>query len=113
MSVNIYDTANQMERELRQTKEYTDLKEAYEKIEADEEANATLKDFQELQQTLYAKQQMGQEISEDEIANLQEVSKRMETNEMTAGLMDKERQLQQVITDINNIIMKSVQDIYQ
>ena len=113
MSVNIYDTANQMERELRQTKEYTDLKEAYETVSADEEAGTILKDFQELQQTLYAKQQMGQEISEDEIANLQEVSKRMETNEMTAGLMDKERQLQQVITDINNIIMKSVQDIYQ
>ena len=113
MSVNIYDTANQMERELRQTKEYTDLKEAYETVSADEEAGAILKDFQEMQQTIYTKQQMGQEVSEEEIENAQEISKKMTENELTAGLMEKERQLNQVITDINGIIIKPIQEIYQ
>ena len=113
MSVNIYDTANQLERELRQTKEYTDLKEAYETVSADEEAGTILKDFQEMQQTIYTKQQMGQEVSEEEIENAQEISKKMTENELTAGLMEKERQLNQVITDINGIIMKPIQEIYQ
>ena len=56
---------------------------------------------------------MGQEVSEEEIENAQEISKKMTENELTAGLMEKERQLNQVITDINGIIMKPIQEIYQ
>ena len=54
-----------------------------------------------------------QKLSEEEIENAQEISKKMTENELTAGLMEKERQLNQVITDINGIIMKPIQEIYQ
>lgn len=113
MSVNIYDTANQMEREMREIGEYTALKEAYEKVGTDEEAGAILKDFQDMQQMIYTKQQMGQDVSEEEIENAQAISEKMTENELTAGLMEKERALNQVITDINGIIMKPIQEIYQ
>lgn len=113
MSVNIYDTANQIERELREVSQYTDLKEAYAEVAADEEANKIMKGFQEMQQTIYTKQQMGQEVTEEEVAEAQAISQQMTENELTAGLMDKERALNQVITDINSIIMKPIQDIYQ
>lgn len=113
MSVNIYDTANQIERELREISQYTDLKEAYAEVAADEEANKIMKGFQEMQQTIYTKQQMGQEVTEEEVAEAQAISQQMTENELTAGLMDKERALNQVITDINSIIMKPIQDIYQ
>lgn len=113
MAVNIYDTANQMERELRETKEYTDLKDAYATVEADESANVILKDFQQMQQMIYQKQQMGQEVTEEEVEKAQAVSQQMTENELTTDLMDKERALNQVITDINGIIMKPVQEIYQ
>ncbi len=113
MSVNIYDTANQIERELREVSQYTALKEAYAEVAADEEANKIMKGFQEMQQTIYTKQQMGQEVTEEEVAEAQAISQQMTENELTAGLMDKERALNQVITDINSIIMKPIQDIYQ
>lgn len=113
MSVNIYDTANQLERELRETSQYTDLKDAYAKVEADEEANQVLKKFQEMQQLVYQKQQMGQEVSEEEVTKAQAISQEMMENELTTALMDKERALNQVITDINGIIMKPIQEIYQ
>ena len=50
---NIYDTANQLERELREAEQYKELAQAYEKIRADEAANEVLTEFQALQQTLY------------------------------------------------------------
>ena len=113
MSVNIYDTANQIERELRETSQYVDLKEAYATVAEDEEASKVMKSFQEMQQTIYTKQQMGQEVTEEEVAEAQEISKQMTENELTTGLMDKERALNQVIQDINSIIMKPIQEIYQ
>lgn len=109
---NIYDTANAIERDLRKAEQYTDLKEAYKTIQEDEEANAILTEFQTLQQTLFQKQQTGQEISEEEAVNAQAVSAKMSENELTQDLMEKERTLNQLLQDINEIIMKPVQEIY-
>lgn len=110
---NIYDTVNQVERELRETEQYITLKEAIEAVKADEDANAILTDFQGVQQLFFQKQQMGQEISEEEAAQAQEVSQKMQENELTSELMEKEQQLNQVLTDVNQIIMKPIQELYQ
>lgn len=110
---NIYDTVNQVERELRETEQYVTLKEGIEAVKADEEANAILSDFQGVQQLFFQKQQMGEEISEEEAAQAQEVSQKMQENELTSELMEKEQQLNQVLTDVNEIIMKPIQELYQ
>lgn len=47
--VNIYDTANQMEQDLKQTQQYQELKAAYEALKADEKAYACFKELQDLQ----------------------------------------------------------------
>ncbi len=112
MTVNIYDTVNELERDLRQIKEYTELKDAHAAIRADEAANAILTEFQGLQQSIFMKQQMGQEVSEEEIAEAQAASDKMMQNELAVVLMEKERALNQVIQDINKIIMTPVQEIY-
>lgn len=113
MAVNIYDTANQLERDLRETQQYLDLKEAYKAIKEDEEANAVLTEFQGMQQTVYMKQQTGQEVTEEEIADAQAASDKMMNNDLAVELMDKEKALNQVIQDINQIIMKPIQEIYE
>ena len=110
---NIYDTVNQVERELRETEQYITLKEGIEAVKADEDANAILTDFQGVQQLFFQKQQMRQEISEEEAAQAQEVSQKMQENELTSELMEKEQQLNQVLTDVNQIIMKPIQELYQ
>lgn len=110
---NIYDTANQLESELRETTQYLELKEAYENIKKDEDASSVLGEFQALQQTLYQKQQSGQEITEEEAAQAQTVSGEMSENELTMELMEKERTLNEMLTEINGIIMKPVQDVYE
>lgn len=113
MAVNIYDTANQLERDLRETQQYLDLKKAYNAIQTDEEASAVLTEFQGMQQAIYMKQQTGQEVTEEEIADAQAASEKMMDNELAVELMDKEKALNQVIQDINQIIMKPIQEIYE
>lgn len=110
---NIYDTVNQVERELRETEQYVNLKEGIAAVKADEEANAILTDFQGVQQLVYQKQQMGQQINEEEAEQAQAVSQQMQENQLTSELMEKEQQLNQVLTDINQTIMKPIQELYQ
>ena len=49
---NIYDTANQIERELRELDEFKALQAAYEEVKADEAAYTLFKEFQGFQQGL-------------------------------------------------------------
>ena len=111
--VNIYDTANQLERELRETTQYNELKEAHEKVLADEDAASILNEFQLLQQKLHQKQHSGEEITEEEAQEAQVLPIKMNANELTKNLMTKEQELNTLLTEINSIIMKPVQEIYE
>ncbi len=111
--VNIYDTANQLESDLRQLSEFVDLKEAHENVKNDEEANAILTDFQNLQQSLYEKQHAGEQIDEEQANEAQVLSIKMSANELTMDLMEKEQALNALLAEINGIIMKPVQEIYE
>ncbi len=110
---NIYDTVNQVERELRETDQYVGLQEAIATVKADEEANGILGEFQQVQQMIYQKQQTGQQVTEAEAEQAQAVSQKMQENELTMELMDKERALNEVLNDINQAIMKPIQELYQ
>lgn len=46
MVVNIYDTANELERQMRQTQEFIGLKEAFDDLKADKEATDLFVKFQ-------------------------------------------------------------------
>lgn len=110
---NIYDTANQLESDLRKLSQYVDLKEAHESVKNDEEANAILTEFQDLQQSLYEKQHAGEQIGEEEANDAQVLSIKMSANELTMDLMEKEQTLNALLSEINGIIMKPVQEIYE
>jgi cell fate (sporulation/competence/biofilm development) regulator YlbF (YheA/YmcA/DUF963 family) len=110
---DVYETANQVEEALRNTDEYAGLKEAFATVQANEEANGILKEFQGMQTLVYQKQQSGQQVTEEEAQQAQEVSQKMTENEITSDLMDKERELNEVLNQVNSIIMKPIQEIYQ
>jgi cell fate (sporulation/competence/biofilm development) regulator YlbF (YheA/YmcA/DUF963 family) len=113
MSVNIYDTANQLERELRQTEQYTKLKEAFDNVHADEEANDLFNQFRQIQQVLQQKQMTGQEITEEEAQQAQELSGKIGQNEVIGQLLEAERAVGQMIDDINQTVVKPIQELYQ
>lgn len=113
MSNNIYDTANQLERELRENESYTQLKTALADIQDDSEANEVFSSLQQVQVGLQQKQQSGQEITEEDIQAAQDVSVKAGENEKVKALMEAEQSLSALIEDLNGIIMKPVQEIYQ
>ena len=113
MSVNIYDAANQLERDLRKTDQYKKLEEAFETLQKDDEAKALFDQFRLTQQNLQQKQMTGQEIGEDEAKQAQELSQKVGNNDVLSELIQAEQELGQMIEEINQIALKPIQELYQ
>lgn len=113
MTVNIYDTANQLEKEIRETNEYKALQLAFTDMKADNAVFDLFKEFQTLQMTLQQKQMQGLEITEEDITASQAIAERVKESELIQALMEKEQAFSMVINDLNRIIMTPVQELYQ
>ncbi|GAB2478823.1 YlbF/YmcA family competence regulator [Alkalibacterium psychrotolerans] len=113
MAVNIYDTANQLEQDLRNTEEFSQLDAAFTAVKEDEVANQVFNEFRQVQQTIQQKQMMGQEISEEEAKQAQDISSKIGENELISKLLEAEKQVGQMIDDINQVVLKPVRELYQ
>ncbi len=113
MSVNIYDTANQLEQDLRQTEEFNQLDAAFKNVKADEEASLVFNEFREVQQMIQQKQMTGQEITEEEAQQAQTISTKIGENELITNLLEAEKRVGQMIDDINQTVLKPVRELYQ
>ena len=111
--LNIYDTANQMEQEIRQTSEYKSLQEAFAEVRKDEHASALYSKFQDVQSNLQQKQMNGEELTEEEIKNVHEIADQIEKVDLIKDLMDKERNMNQLFSDVSQIIVKPIQELYK
>lgn len=113
MSQNLYDTANQLERELRQSPEYTALKDAFAAINADEEAKKIFEEFRLLTVKFQQMQMTNQEPTEEDIKQAQESAKVAQENEKVLALMKAEQAMSVLMEDLNRVITQPLAQIYQ
>lgn len=109
---NIYDTANQIERELRELDEFKALQAAYEEVKADEAAYTLFKEFQGFQQGLQEKQMRGEEFTDEDAEKAQSIATKVQETAVINELMQKEQAFSLVVNDLNRIIMTPVRDMY-
>ena len=110
---NIYDTANQLERDLRELQEFKTVKESFEAIQADETAKALFDEFRNVNIGLQQKQFSGQEITEDDIQKAQELGQKVGENDHIKALMEAEQRLNTIMQDITRIITNPLQELYK
>ncbi|AXY26012.1 hypothetical protein CL176_08370 [Suicoccus acidiformans] len=109
----IYDTANQLERDLRGHADYRALREAYDAIEADEASKKLFDTFRETTQMLQMKQMSQETPTDEEIEGVQALSEEVMQDAKIQRLMESEQRVSQLINDINQIIMQPLNEIYQ
>lgn len=110
---NLYDTANQLERELRESQEFKAVEERLAAVNNNEEAIALFNEFRDVNVALQQKQMSGQEVTEEDIAKAQAIYQRASENEHIKALTEAEQRLNVVMQDINRIITSSLQALYQ
>ena len=109
--INIYDSANKLEQDLRQTQEYLDLTAAMAKLKAEPEAYDCFKRVQDAQKNLQAKQMQG-DLSDEDVDKIKALAEEAQGYDSLSDLMQKEQALNAVFEEVNKIIFKPVSELY-
>ncbi|AZV41576.1 MULTISPECIES: YlbF family regulator [Peribacillus] len=109
---NSYDAAYAMERAIRSSNEYVELKRLYDLVNADPASKGMFDNFRNIQMMLQQKQMMGQEITPEEIEQAQKTVQLVQQHPTIAQLMEAEQRMSVVIADLNKIIMKPLEELY-
>ena len=112
MVVNIYDTANEMERQMRETQEFQALKKAFDDMQKDADASLMFTKFQAKQAAAEKKERSGQQLTKDEITEIQSLAKEVSTKPAVQNLLNQERGLDQMMQKLNQIITEPIRDLY-
>ncbi|PLT33768.1 YlbF family regulator [Bacillus sp. V5-8f] len=112
MSSNLYDVAYNMERAVRGSKEYAELKSLYDHVNADPSARGMFENFRQIQMRLQQKQMMGQEIMPEEVEQAQKTVALVQQHPIISKLMQAEQRMSMVIAELNTIIMKPLEELY-
>lgn len=110
---NLYDTANQLERELRQSAEFLAVKEAFEQVQQQEVAKKLFEEFRDVNVALQKKQLSGQEVTDEDVEKVQELYEKASQNELIKTLTEAEQRLNIIMQDINRILTASLHEVYQ
>ena len=112
MAVNLYDHANQLEQALRESDEYQAIQNAHAKVKENQESKDLFDEFRETQLNFQQKQMQGEEIGEEELQKAQEQAQKIENDSNISELMAAEQNMSQVFQEINQIIVKPLDEIY-
>ncbi|WP_204180392.1 YlbF/YmcA family competence regulator [Staphylococcus sp. GDY8P76P] len=112
MAVNLYDHANQLEQALRESDEYQAIQKAYAKVKENDESKTLFDEFRVTQLNFQQKQMQGEEIGEEELQKAQEQAQKIENDSNISELMAAEQNMSQVFQEINQIIVKPLDEIY-
>ncbi|MFC2947936.1 YlbF family regulator [Virgibacillus sediminis] len=109
---NIYDSAYDLEKAIRESDEFTSLKEAFDNVMNDDAAKQMFENFRDTQIQLQEKQMQGQEITEEEVEKARQVVELVQQHAEISKLMEQEQRLNMVINDVSRIITKPLEELY-
>lgn len=116
--MNVYDTANRLSQEIKESSEYKDYKELKEKIESNSEKKQKLEEFGKLRYEVQLETMKN--VNNGTESNSQNNQKLIELQEKYMELLkddefkkyfDAEVKFNVMITDVNKIIAEAVKDV--
>ena len=112
MTKNIHDVAYELQKAIAENDDFKTLKESYAAVQADTASKNLFDEFRTMQLSLQQKMMQGQEITEEDNQQAQEVVARIQQDAKITKLMETEQRLNVVIGDVNKIIMKPLEELY-
>ncbi|MFR0823377.1 MAG: YlbF family regulator [Clostridia bacterium] len=109
--MNVYDTANQLAKEIRQSTEFIQYKKIKESIEANAEFKQKIDDFEKLRYDIQVLAMKGEEVAQEKNQKLQEMYTILIQNKEIKEYFDLEVKFNVMLADVNKIIAESVQDV--
>jgi len=109
--MNVYDTANKLARELKESNEYLEYKNIKKALDQNQEVKEKLREFEEKRYAVQLEALKGEEQEKDKLEEMQRIYATLMQNELAKSYFDAELKFNVLIADVNKIIAESVQDV--
>lgn len=111
--MNVYDTVNQLAKEIKSSKEYLEYKKMKDIIKEKSELKQKLDSFEKARYETQLATMKGEEQKKEQVEDLQRIYFELIQNETTKEYLDAELKFNTMLSDINKILGEAVQDIIQ
>ena len=108
--MEIYDTANKLAKEIKNSQEYLQYKEMKSIVNNNEYLKSQVDEFEKNRYLTQISKMQGEEIKEKNI-KLEDMYKELIQNEQIKKYFEKEVQFNMLLADVNKIIAESVKDV--
>ena len=108
---NIYDSANELSRGLRELQEYKAVKEAKDAIAADAEASKIFADYLAFQQEIQVMAQTGQMPDASFQEKMESFGNQIQGNALLSPFFAKQQQLSIYLSDIERIVFEPISEL--
>lgn len=109
--MNIYDTANKLAAELKQTDEYKAYKNSKQQIESNAEVKSKIDEFDKLRVEAQKAMLKGEANANELSVKLQNLYTELYRNEIAKNYLEAEMRFSVMVTDINKIISEAIKDV--
>ena len=109
--MNIYDTANKLAAELKQTDEYKAYKNSKQQIESNAEVKSKIDEFDKLRVEAQKAMLKGEANANELSVKLQNLYTELYQNEIAKNYLEAEMRFSVMVTDVNKIISEAIKDV--
>lgn len=112
--MNVYDTANKLAYEIRESEEYKNYKKLKTDIESNPEKKSKLEDFEKTRYEIQLGTMQGngnEEENKQKLKELQEKYVQLLQDEEMKQYFDYEIKFNVMVTDVNKIIAEAIKDV--
>lgn len=109
--MNVYDTANRLAQEIKESSEYEQYKKIKKEINSNTEYKAKIDDFEKARYSLQINQMKGIEVSKEEQDKLEQKYMEMMKEPKIKEYFDAEMRFNVLLTDVNKIIAEAVKEV--
>ena len=109
--MNVYDTANRLAQEIKESSEYEQYKKIKNEINSNTEYKTKIDDFEKARYSLQINQMKGIEVSKEEQDKLEQKYMEMMKEPKIKEYFDAEMRFNVLLTDVNKIIAEAVKEV--
>lgn len=109
--MNVYDTANKLAAEIKNSDEYKNYKELKEALLSNSESKSKIEEFEKLRYEMQIMSYSGEPNKEEKIKELESMYSKLIEDEQIKKYFDYEIKFNVMIVDVNKIIAEAIKGV--
>ena len=109
--MNVYDTANKLAQEIKESQEYKEYKNMKDEIMTNPELKSKIEEFEKLRYDIQLMQYSGEQTDEGKMKKLEDMYKILIEDEQIKKYFDLEVKFNVMIVDVNKIIAEAIKGV--